>query len=135
MVLAAELVLQAAYLPSQAPGLARTLRALVPVSYQGPILGLCAIGVFLSVHALVAPASPLASEPWAVPRPHPRRPHLRRLLLHLLLAYLFARATGHPTFYGERTVPGILLQNAAVIVAAFLVAAVLVRVPVLRRTV
>ncbi|MBD3783486.1 MAG: acyltransferase family protein [Micrococcales bacterium] len=135
LLLLAELVVQAAYLPGWHPGIATKIGVLLPVSYQGPLLGLGAVGVFLVVHSFVAPGSRLATEPWSA-----RARTLGDLTFgvfccHLLLAYVLARATGHPTFYGEDTIAGILLQNAVVVVGAFLVTAVLVRIPVLRRAV
>ncbi|HMM97114.1 acyltransferase family protein [Phycicoccus sp.] len=134
-LLCLELVVQAAFLPAVGGHLNGYLQALSPVSYQGPLLGLCAVGVFLSAHAVVAPGSRWATEPWAGRARTLGDLTFGVFCVHQVLSFAYSRLTGHRTFYGEPTIPGIVVQNLLVIVGSFLLTAMLVRVPVLRRIV
>ncbi|KRE60422.1 acyltransferase [Nostocoides sp. Soil756] len=135
VALALEMTFQVLYAAELSPALSRTLNTFAPLSYQGPLLALSAVSVFLLVHSLVAPGSRAAGRSWAA-----RARTLGNLTFgvfccHLLVTYAFSRLLGHPGLTGARTTAGVLGQNLLVIVTSFGVAAVLVRLPLLRRVV
>lgn len=135
LALALELTAQVVYVKELSPTLHHLLTIVAPFSYQGPLLAMCAVGVFLLGHSVVHSRSRLAR-----PAAAGRARWLANLTLgvfgcHLLVAYLLARAAGHPAPLGATTVPGIIGQNLLVVVLAFVLSAVLSRIPGLRRTV
>ena len=108
---------------------------LSPLSYQGPVVGLSALLLFVYVRGLVHPGSRLAAPPLA---------RWCRILgdlsfgvfaCHLLVLYVLSRLLGMPDQTGATTVPGLLVQNGAVVILAFGVSWVLSRTLLLRRTV
>lgn len=135
LVLVTEMTFQVVYAEAVSPWLARTLTTFAPMSYQGPLLALCAVAVFLLAHALVHPGSRAAGPAWAARARTVGDLTFGVFCVHLLVAYLLSRAAGHPGLTGASTTAGVLAQNAAVVLVSFLVSAVLVRVPVLRRAV
>lgn len=106
-----------------------------PLSYQGPIVGLSALLLFVYVRGLVHPGSRLAAPPLA---------RWARILgdlsfgvfaCHLIVLYVLSRLLGLLDQEGATTVPGLLVQNGAVVVLAFVVSWLLSKTPLLRRTV
>lgn len=135
LALALGLTAQVIYVEDLSPTLDRLLTVFAPVSYQGPLLALCAVGVFLLGHSVVTSQSRLAR-----PAAAKRARYLGNLTLgvfgcHLLIAYLLARLGDHSTPVGATTVPGIIGQNLLIVLLAFGVSAVLSRIPGLRRVV
>lgn len=135
LALALELTVQVIYVKDLSQTLDRLLTVFAPVSYQGPLLALCAVAVFLLGHCVVSSQSRLAR-----PAAAKRARWLGNLTLgvfgcHLLIAYLLARLGGHGAPVGATTVPGIIGQNLLIILLAFVVSAVLSRIPFLRRVV
>jgi len=123
---------QAAYLEGLG-GAGAVLQVLNPLSYQGPLLGLIAVGVFLVFRGVVNPRSGLARDPW-----QSRARRLGDLTFgvfgcHLLVSYLLARVTGHTAGWGAQTLVGIVAQNLAVVVLSFALTAAAARVPIVRK--
>lgn len=123
---------QAAYLDVLGDG-GPVLQVVNPLSYQGPLLGLIAVGVFLVVRTVVNPGSGLARDPW-----QSRARRFGDLTFgvfgcHLLISYLVARVTGHSAGWGAQTLAGIVAQNLAVVVLSFALTAAAARVPLLRK--
>jgi surface polysaccharide O-acyltransferase-like enzyme len=126
------ITLQAAY-PELLGAAGPALQVINPISYQGPLLGLVSVGVYLIVRSVVNPRSGLARDPW--------QSAARRLGdltfgvfgCHLLVSYLIARLSGHSVGFGASTTIGIVGQNIAVIAVSFGVTAVAARVPILRK--
>lgn len=111
------------------------LPALLPLSYQGLVVGLSAVVVFLLAHGLVHPGSA-----WAEPG---RATAARRLgdltfgvfAVHLLVFWLLAQLPGLDVEDGATSAAGVLLLSAVVVAVSFAVAWLLSRTPVLRRAV
>lgn len=141
LVLVTEMVLQATLVgdPSSGVGRPEGLGALVtavsPLTYQGVVLGLSAVALFVLVRGVVHPSSPLAAPVVA------RR--MRRLgdltfgvfACHLLVFAVVARLPGVGLVKGAETVPGVIAITLAVVVLAFAATAVMARLPGLRRVV
>lgn len=141
VVLSTELVLQAALVgdPTSHVGKPRGLGALLvavsPLTYQGAVLGLAAVALFVLVRSLAHPSSALAAP--AVAR---RMRSLGDLTFgvfacHLLVFAVLARLPGVDLVKGAESVPGVLGLSGTVVVLAFVATAVLRRVPGLRRVV
>ncbi|MFZ2501402.1 MAG: acyltransferase family protein [Nocardioides sp.] len=135
IALSIELTVQSVALRQLAPSLSRFLDTVSPVSYQGPLLGLCAVGVFLVAHSLIPESSPLASPRWSKRARRMGDYTFGVFCVHLLIAYGLSRLMGHPSLWGARSVGGILAYNALVIGLAFLVSAAMSRIPFVRRAV
>ncbi len=111
------------------------LPVLLPLNYQGAVVGLSAVAVFLFARGLVHPGST-----WAGPA---RAARLRRLgdltfgvfAVHLLVFWAIAQVPGLDVEEGATTAPGVVLLSAVVVVVSFGVAWLLSRTPVLRRVV
>ena len=141
VALCAELVVQATVVgdPSSEVGTptggGAVLAAVSPLTYQGAVLALSAIALFVLVRSIVHPASAPAA-PAAARR-------MRRLgdltfgvfACHLLVLAVVARLPGVDLVDGAESVPGLLGLVGVVIVLAFALTAVLARLPGLRRVV
>ncbi len=141
LALSAELVLQAALVGDPTShvgtpkGLGALLGAVSPLTYQGAVLGLTAVALFVLVRSLAHPSSVLAAP--AVAR---RMRSLGDLTFgvfacHLLVFAVVARLPGVDLVKGAESVPGVLGISGTVVVLAFVVTAVLRRIPGLRRVV
>lgn len=122
-------IAQAAY----SLGASAVLQVMNPLSYQGPLLGLIAVGVFLLARSIVNPHSGLAREPWLS-----RARSLSDMTFgvfgcHLLVSYLLTRLLGHEPGWGAVSLVGVLGQNLAVLVLSFGLTAAVARVPVVRK--
>ena len=106
-----------------------------PLAYQGPILGLSALLLFLYVRGLVHPDSRLAAPPLAQWARTLGDLSFGVFACHLLVLYVLSRLLGLPDQTGETTVSGLLVQNGAVVVLSFVVSWLLSKTPLLRRTV
>lgn len=124
--------IQAAYLGALGDAGA-VLQVVNPLSYQGPLLGLIAVGVFLVFRGVVNPASGLAKEPWQSRSRWCGELTFGVFGCHLLVSYGVARLTGHAAGWGAQTLAGVLAQNLAVVVLSFAVTAAAARVPLLRK--
>lgn len=139
--LCAELVLQAAVVGDPGSdvgtptGAGAVLAAVSPLTYQGAILALAAVGVFVVVRSVAHPSSALAAPALA------RR--MRRLgdltfgvfACHLLVLAAVVRLPGVDLVDGAESLPGVVTLVGVVVVLAFAVTAVLARLPGLRRVV
>jgi surface polysaccharide O-acyltransferase-like enzyme len=111
------------------------LPVLVPLSYQGAVVGLSAVAVYLLARGVAHPGSR-----WAAPA---RAARVRRLgdltfgvfAVHLLVFWLLAQLPGLDVEEGASSVPGVVLLSAVVVVVSFGVAWLLSRTPLLRRAV
>ena len=135
LALSAELVLQAALVGDPTShvgtpkGLGALLGAVSPLTYQGAVLGLTAVALFVLVRSLAHPSSVLAAP--AVAR---RMRSLGDLTFgvfacHLLVFAVVARLPGVDLVKGAESVPGVLGISGTVVVLAFVVTAVLRRIP------
>ena len=106
-----------------------------PLSYQGPVVGLSALLLFVYVRSLVHPGSRLAAPPLARWARTLGDLSFGVFACHLLVLYVLSRLLGLPDQTGATTVPGLLVQNGAVVVLSFVVSWLLSRTPLLRRTV
>ena len=109
--------------------------ALSPLTYQGLVVGLSAVAVFVIIRSLAHPGST-----WAQPARARRARALGDLTFgvfacHLLVFFVLAKVLGLDVQRGAESVAGVLAINAAVVVVAFAVAWLLSRTPVLRRAV
>lgn len=135
LALLAQMVLQATLSkPLTADG-EGVVNALLPLNYQGTVVGLSAVAVFVVVKSLVHPGSRLAR-----PSASRRARALGELTFgvfacHLLVFYVLARLPGVGLQKGATTAPGVLALNAAVVVVSFAFAWLLSRTPLLRRAV
>ncbi|HKX66176.1 MAG TPA: acyltransferase [Intrasporangium sp.] len=111
------------------------VEVLNPLSYQGPIVGLSALLLFVYVRGLVHPGSRLAAPPLARWCRALGDLSFGVFACHLLVLYVLSRLLGLPDQTGATTVPGLLVQNGAVVVLAFVVSWLLSRTPLLRRTI
>ena len=98
-------------------------------------MGLSAVAVFVVIRSLAHPGSV-----WAQPARARRARALGDLTFgvfacHLLVFFVLAKVLGLDVQRGAESVAGVLAINAAVVVAAFAVAWLLSRTPVLRRAV
>jgi surface polysaccharide O-acyltransferase-like enzyme len=135
LLLAAELTAQvilADRLPAPWVALADTL---TPVQYQGAVLGLCAIGVFVWVRSAIRPDSTAAAPEFALRARALGDLTFGVFAVHLLVLFLVSRLVGLGPGEAPQTVAGVLGMNAGVIVVSFAVAKLLASLPVLRRTV
>lgn len=136
-----ELVLQSALVgdPSSDVGTpiggGAVLAAVSPLTYQGAVLALSAVSLFVLVRSVVHPTSGLAA-PAAAQR-------MRRLgdltfgvfACHLLVLAVVTRLPGVDLVEGAESVPGVLGLVAVVVVLSFALTALLARLPGLRRVV
>jgi len=111
------------------------LSVLLPLSYQGAVVGLSAVAVFLLARGLVHPGST-----WAAPSRAARTRRLGDLTfgvfaVHLLVFWAVAQVPGLDVEEGATTAPGVVLLSGMVVVVSFGVAWLLSRTPVLRRAV
>ena len=135
VALLVQMVLQATLAPPLSADGDGIVHALLPLNYQGTVVGLSAVAVFVVVRSLVHPGSRLAS-----PSASRRARFLGELTFgvfacHLLVFYILARVPGVDMQKGATTVPGVLALNAAVVGASFAVAWLFSRTAVLRHAV
>jgi peptidoglycan/LPS O-acetylase OafA/YrhL len=131
----AEMVLQATLSENFTPQGDGFVNALLPLSYQGAVVGASAVAVFVVVRSVVHPASALAAT-----IPAGRMRFLGDLTfgvfaVHLLVLWALTQAPGLDVEDGATTAPGVLLLSAVVLTVSFGVAWLLSRTPVLRRAV
>ncbi|CAN7221074.1 acyltransferase [Knoellia sp. LjRoot47] len=125
--------LQVTVLPQLPAPLPKAVNTLVPLSYQGWLLALGSIGVYLLCRSIVSPTSRLAA-----PAIAGRVRHLGNLTLgvfacHLLVLFVALRVLDLPK--GATTLGMLLALNVGVVVVSFVVSEILNRLPLLRRTV
>lgn len=111
------------------------VNALLPLNYQGFVVGISALAVFVVVRSVVHPASAAAQPPAAV-----RARRLGELTFgvfasHLLVLHLIDRMPRVSAADGATGVVGLVLLVVAVLAGAFALTWVLARTPFLRRTV
>lgn len=125
--------LQVTTLPSAPEPWPKLVNTILPLSYQGWLLGLGAICVYLLLRGVVSPDSRLAA-----PGIASRVRHLGDLTLgvfgcHLLVLFVVLRTMDMPK--AATTTGSLIALNVGVIVVSFIVSEVLSRIPVLRRAV
>lgn len=106
-----------------------------PLAYQGPLVGLSAVLLFVYVRGVVHAGSRLAAPPLARWARTLGDLSFGVFACHLLVLYVLARLLGQSDQGGAKTLPGLLAQNGAVLVSSFVVSWLLSRTPLLRRTV
>ncbi len=133
VALSAIFTLQVTALPNLPDPWPKAVNTLLPLSYQGWLLGLGAIGVFLTCRSLVSPTSRLAAPDVASKVRHLGNLTLGVFACHLLVLYVALRVLDLPK---GATTPGMLLAlNAGVVVVSFVLSEVLNRIPGVRRAV
>jgi surface polysaccharide O-acyltransferase-like enzyme len=117
------------------PYTADHLNLLTPVSYQGWILGLASVAVFVLARSVIHPQSR-----WAQPRAARWARTAGDLTLgvyatHLMLMIMLRRIPGHNLPVGATTMEQLVVLCTATVLGAFVLTMVLQRIPLLRRTV
>jgi peptidoglycan/LPS O-acetylase OafA/YrhL len=107
----------------------------MPVSYQGWVLGLAAVAVFVLAHSIVHPDSR-----WAQPQAARRARWAGDLTLgvyatHLAVLIMLQRIPGHNWPSGAKTLPQLIVLCAATLFGALALTLVIRRIPLLRRSV
>jgi surface polysaccharide O-acyltransferase-like enzyme len=134
LLLAAEITAQVTLLGRLPKPWPLYVNTFIPVNYQGWLLGLCAIGLFIWVRSATRPGTRAAT-----PETARRARALGDLTFgvfacHLLVLFVLKHLAGMGTGEAPDTVLGVLGLNAAVVVVSFIVAKVFLSLPVLRRT-
>jgi len=114
---------------------AKFLNTVLPVSYQGFVLGAAAVALFVLVHSVAHPQSR-----WASPVAARRARYAGDLTLgvyatHLGVLLMLQRIPGHEWPSGAKTLPQLVFLCTATLFGATVLTAVIKRVPLLRRTV
>jgi len=114
---------------------AKLLRTVLPVSYQGWVLGAAAVAMFILVHSVAHPESR-----WAGPRAARWARYAGDLTLgvyaiHLIVLLMLQRIPGHEWPSGAKTLPQLVFLCTATLFGATALTALIRRVPLLRRTV
>jgi surface polysaccharide O-acyltransferase-like enzyme len=114
---------------------ARNLNILTPVHYQGWVLSLAAVAVFVLAHSVVHPDSR-----WAKPRAARWARRAGDLTLgvyatHLAVLFVLQHIPGHHWPSGAKTLTQLVVLSAATLLGALVVTMAIKRIPVLRRCV
>jgi len=114
---------------------ANRLNILMPVHYQGWVLGASAVAMFILVRSVAHPESL-----WAQPRSARWARSAGDLALgvfatHLLVLFLLLRIPGHEWQSGAKTLPQLVALCMATLLGAVVMTMVVKRVPLLRRSV
>ena len=113
----------------------RRLNTLMPVSYQGWVLGAAAVAVFVIAHSVMHPESR-----WAQPRAARWARAVGDLALgvyatHLAVLIVLMRIPGHKLPHGATTLTQLILLCTATLLGAVVMTMVIKRIPLLRRSV
>lgn len=116
-------------------GAANTLNTLMPVSYQGWVLGAAAAAVFVLAHSVMHPQSR-----WAQPRAARWARAAGDLTLgvyatHQVVLIALMRVPGHNWPDAAKTLPQLVALCTAVLLGATVMTMVIKRIPLLRRSV
>ncbi len=116
-------------------GAANTLNTLMPVSYQGWVLGAAAACVFVLAHSVMHPQSR-----WAQPRAARWARAAGDLTLgvyatHQVVLIMLMRVPGHNWPTGAKTLTQLVFLCTAVVLGATVMTMVIKRIPLLRRSV
>lgn len=114
---------------------ANRLNILMPVSYQGWVLGAAAVAVFVLAHSVMHPQSR-----WAQPRAARRARAVGDLALgvyatHQVVLIALMRIPGHNWPQGAKTLPQLVALCTATLLGAVVMTMVIKRIPLLRRSV
>jgi len=114
---------------------ANRLNILMPVHYQGFVLGASAVAMFILVRSVAHPESR-----WAQPRSARWARSAGDLALgvfatHLLVLFLLLRIPGHEWHSGAKTLPQLFALCTATLLGAVVMTMVIKRIPLLRRSV
>lgn len=114
---------------------ANRLNILVPVHYQGFVLGASAVAMFILVRSVAHPSSR-----WAQPRPARWARSAGDLALgvfatHLLVLFLLLRIPGNEWHAGAETLPQLVALCTATLIGSTVLTIVIKRTPLLRRSV
>ena len=116
-------------------GAAGYLNTLMPVSYQGWVLGAAAVAMFVLVHSVVHPGSR-----WAAPRAARWARYAGDLTLgvyatHLAVLIVLLRIPGLDWRSGAETLPELFALCGGVLLGATILTVVIKQIPLLRRSV
>lgn len=117
------------------PEAANGLNILLPVSYQGFVLGAAAVGVFVLAHSVVHEHSRWARPPAARWARSAADLSLGVFATHLLVQIVLLRIPGHHWPDGATTLTGLGALCTATLVGAVALTIVLRRIPLARRSV
>ena len=114
---------------------ANWLNILMPVHYQGFVLGASAVAMFVLIRSVAHPESR-----WAQPRTARRARYAGDLALgvfatHLLVMFVLLHIPGHEWRSGAKTLPQLVVLVTATLVGSTALTIVIKRIPLLRRSV